>query len=473
MKISSITQYKYMAQPVRLKQKAVNINFTNKQKTPLTEDDYMNAQEYCQKRCEVLKNQSSLNEDTRKYSLTYNFDLEKLNGLQYGIDLFSPHNGYDGMTMEEIAFALGDISILLNRGCNNLCSHCYINALPASRLKGATSFTYEDFEKLLDGISELKSRVEKNGINLKFPIIASLFDDSDCIDIEIKDKNGRKYDVIDCFELISRYPNLESKGLFDTSGWNPDSKIRQQRADKLVNYIQSIYKNKNIKNKPVKNLMISINPFHSLYQKSIDLSEKNPKEAKNCRDLYVKRMANTLFKFAPLLDIKGFALNLNITALNSDSRYNCGVVDKLIDEIMSELDKLCDERQIPSKLKEHILDKYNAKIIKILTRTNFGYRPIQPYGRAKNIMPKDLPSMSSSKQRQIGALIMSEKLNSLEKAINPNGEVRAVIKGLSFSTDIHLNLSQSDKQCSALGEESEVKFSPKYPSKNVSDVSYL
>ena len=121
-----------------------NISFTNLQKTQLTQQDYDKAEEYLKQRIKELK---VVNEKRGgKYILAENFDLDKLNGLQYGIELFGPHGNYDGMTMREIAYAINNLSIMLNRGCRNQCSHCYINAQIPSKLKNqgfTTSFTWE------------------------------------------------------------------------------------------------------------------------------------------------------------------------------------------------------------------------------------------------------------------------------------------------------------------------------------------
>ena len=473
MIINAGTQFINAVSLIKLPQKANNISFKNMQKSPLTKEDYKRAQEYCEKRCAELKNMDIWSHK-HKLSLVNNFDLEKLNGLQYGIELFESNGRYDGMTMKEIAYTLGDLSVLLNRGCKNNCSHCYINALPKSKLSGTTSFTYEDFKKLLAGISELKSRVEKNGVELVLPEIRTLFNDSDCIDIEISDKKGKKYDIVDCFDLIRQYPNLKTTGLFDTSGWNTCSEVHQKRGKKLVKYILDTYNDKSIKNKPVQTVLVSINPFHSLYQKYINLKDKRPGEASVYKDLYINRIANTLYTFSPLLDVKDFKLTTNITVLNSNPNYDDKVMNGLIDEILSKLGKLYDTKGVSKELKEHYLEEYNNNMRKPLRISNALFRPIEPYGRAKNIIPANELIDTKEYGQQIKSLLLKPPyLNGAEKTVNPNGQIVILEKGLSFPTDIHLNLSQSNKSCPPLGEEIKGAIHPQDAEFKMSDTMYF
>ena len=454
MNINPITQYKNtFKSPTILKQKS-NISFKNMQKTPLTQEDYQKAQEYCKQRCKELNLlKTEMPDDFDTISIT-DFNLDKLNGIQYGIELFAPHGKYDGMTAKEIVFAIRELSILLNRGCYNQCSHCYMNAIPPAKLTGATSFTYEDFKKILDGVSELISRIEACGVDLSFTSIDALFSDSDCIDIEIKDENGKKYDIVDCFSLLQKYPNIKTSGLIDTSGWTPSSTVHQKRAEKLVEFIQDMYGDENFKNKSVRTIIVSVNPFHCLYQKYIDLKDKDPQKAQKYRDLYIKRMANVLYTFSPLLIHEDLLLYLNVTTLNHNPNYDYKAVDKLIDEILSELDKMYDKKGTPSYFKEYCLNKYN-NIIRGDNRVNeYTYRQIAIEGRAKNLAGK---YKDTKKYMQERSEVLTAKgiFAYTEKALEANGQVKVTENSISYPTDIYFNLSQSNKICPPLGEEYE------------------
>lgn len=443
MNVTPINTYKHTALPLKQnrKQPQKNINFTNAQTTPLTKDDFKRADEYCKIRCNELK-ECALGYSGAKFSLTNNFDLEKLNGIQYGIDLFA------GMTMKEVAFVLQKPAVLLNRGCPNLCSHCFLNALPPQQLEGAKSFTYEDFEKLYQGISEIKKRIEKYGINLIPHDFSYLFQDSDCINVDIKDKNNNLYDMVDCFEIL-RKNGFTTSGQYDTSGWTPTSTRHQKRAEKFVKYVQDTYKDKNIKSKPVKEVMVSINPFHSIYQKYIDLRDSDFEKANKYRDLYINRMANTLYTFSPLLDVEGLIYFPNITALNSNPKYSCNVMNSLINRILSRLDEMYDEKGTSSELKRHYMFKYIGLISLILINTSFRFRQLDIAGRAKSIAP------DSYDEHKIflfeNSLLRRMTMDTLIPCIEPNGRVDIDYKDRQFGTDIQLNLSQKDKLCHPLG----------------------
>lgn len=459
MNINAITGYKNQASILKQNNKPKNISFTNAQTTPLTEDDYNRAQKYLEDTCKKLTKFHKIF-SPRKFSLMHNFDLDKLNGIQYGINLF------DGMTMKEVAFVLQEPNILLNRGCNNLCSHCYINALPSQRLEGATSVTYEDFEKLIKGISELRKRISQcypkimpRTFNIEY-----LFRDSDCINIEIKDKNNKSYDIVDCFDFI-RKNGIMTSGNIDTSGWTPSFEKHQKRAEKLVEYIKDTYSDNDVFLKPIRHLMVSINPFHSLYQQYINLKDSNPEKAQKYRDLYVNRMANTLYTFSPLFDVDRFAYNLNILSLNSNPNYNYEAVDKLVEDILNRLKEIYDEKNVPPRLKEHYMNMYTSYIdlAKLEFRMSFSspYRQIIPTGRASVIMKESNPDIISLQKLQ-QLISVRDKRNGINRCIQPNGKVDVFYNdNYVFPTDIQFNFAQKNKTCPPLADKvSEDKLCP-------------
>lgn len=451
MRITALTGYNNFSS-LKPKQNLTNITFTNAQTTPLTEDDFNNAKKYCRTRCQEL----GLNFHIRNISnyLTANFNFHRLNGMQYGIKVF------DGMTMKEIALSLNKLSILINRNCSNLCSHCFVNALPRQRLQGVTSFTYEDFEEILKGISQLNQVFQECGFEGTPFEIYTLYLDSDCMEIEMPDKNGKTYDIIDCFKLLDKY-SIDSNGLFGTHGWTPSFKKHQGRAEKLVRYLKEIYKDNNIQNKPIKKVIVSINPCHALLEKYNELKSSNKNKAEKFRNLYINRMANTLYTFSPLLDIKGLDYILNILSANSNSTYDDKVVKQLVDDILKRLTEIYKEKNVAPDLQKNYIDKYNQTIKDFtddsLFRSGTAYRPIGAGGRANSLLPdnevEEYKSMLGRYCSSLSNMFPSARdISDQSKVVEPNGEVQLVAGGSTIRTDVQFNLGQKGLPCPLLGE---------------------
>ena len=105
--------------------------------------------------------QSYLNVAKQKYNKVknldlYMFNLNKLDGIQEGINVFN------GLNMKEIAFVADTIAeIPVNRGCRNICAHCYANAKAPVKETANTinKMSWNDFTSLTDGFEELNKRV--------------------------------------------------------------------------------------------------------------------------------------------------------------------------------------------------------------------------------------------------------------------------------------------------------------------------
>ena len=86
----------------------------------------------------------------------YNLNLDKLNGIQEGIKVF------DGLNMKEIAFVSQSIlEVAVNRGCNNMCAHCYADAKPHIKEDEThiNKMSWNDFTNLTEGYKELNKRL--------------------------------------------------------------------------------------------------------------------------------------------------------------------------------------------------------------------------------------------------------------------------------------------------------------------------
>lgn len=117
---------------------------------------------------------------------------------------------------------------------------------------------------------------------------------SDGAELYIRDKNGCIHEFPELNEM--QYSITGRKGLFDTAGWNIKDKKTQEKIERLVDYYsdESNYKK-------MHGINISINPFHSLYAKSLENAKKgNAYYTEKLRDIYTERMANALFTFSPL-----------------------------------------------------------------------------------------------------------------------------------------------------------------------------
>ena len=85
-----------------------------------------NYAEYLLQRQKLL---SSKHKPTKYWTLD-NFDMEKLDGIQKDLKVIG------NLSMSQIKnLTIRNLSIMLKRGCNNMCAHCYANARPKSFFK--------------------------------------------------------------------------------------------------------------------------------------------------------------------------------------------------------------------------------------------------------------------------------------------------------------------------------------------------
>lgn len=159
----------------------------------------------------------------------YDFNLNKLDGIQEGIKVFK------GLNMKEIAFIAQTITeVAVIRGCRNICSHCYAGGQPPLREdeNHINKMSWNDFEALTEGFKQLNERLgfsitkNRRGVD---PYMTA-FHDADSIDMLLKDNSGREHDFIDISEALSSAFGL--KLVFDTAGWSPKNKKAQARAEK-------------------------------------------------------------------------------------------------------------------------------------------------------------------------------------------------------------------------------------------------
>lgn len=249
----------------------------------------------------------------------YMFDLNKLDGIQEGINVFK------GLNMKEIAFVADTVAeITVNRGCRNICAHCYASAKAPIKetANQINKMSWNDFTSLTDGFEELNKRVgfpvvvqKKNKHAMAIP-----FHDADCSSIILKDNEGKEHDFIDIAERLDKSFHLPV--LFDTAGWNIQDVKAQKRMEKYVEYYS---KPENFKK--LEGFNLSVNPFHAMYAKSLELKQnRKPELAEKLYDLYTTRMANVLFTLTPLQKNPNFEFIARSAA--NDSKVPKGFKEK-------------------------------------------------------------------------------------------------------------------------------------------------
>lgn len=373
------------------------------------------------------------------------FETEKLEGIQEGIKVF------DGLSMKEIVFfltKLNEVGVL--RGCHNQCVHCYAEAQPPLHLRTEqdkqekiNSMSYEDFSLLTDGIKQLRGRMG-NPIIKSFPNnYSSLFHDADCIDISIKDKNGKEHDFIELTEKM--YEASGNVGLWDTSGWSPKNKKAQQHAEKIAEY----YSKPENMNKLV-DFNISLNPFHAMNARYVEYVNSDPKRAAKFRELYTDRMANVLYTFTPLILNNKF--NFIARSLDEDRQkgYRKSDLIELRDEILIKL-----ENKYKSDLKNG-----NNKCVKnaqhattiietLKAKSSSIHQLALAQGRIVNLLDEDdvmVERQKTALNNYKNVPMASVQKNEFEGFIDANGKFYLTDYLMTFPTELQLNFENKNKK---------------------------
>ena len=418
-------------------------SFKGSQVKPLTDKDYNKAVS----NLESVKKEARARVVHSSLSLR-DLDADKINGLQKGIQVF------DGLTMREIAFIMRNPSLLLNRGCANNCVHCFAMATPFSK-QTYDKMSFEDFKSYVDGISELQKRL---GDDVKLCSPPELFLDSDCIDIEIQDKDGNIYDYVDCRDYMKKQGFAYC--LFDTSGWKPTSEKLQKRAEKLVEYVID-EKKKNNKFFDDENLHVnlSVNPYHILYAKAVEEKlNNNPEKAEKLENLYVDRIANAMLTFSPLIREKCTFHILVRAAIDShlkDKNFGRLACKDLSEKILKRLEDLYNDDL--QNEKKYVKDERESKIFLSFYENALLYtQMVSPYGRAANLF-KDISS-EIPKSAFLREITDSKIYTTFNYSINPNGSVVMSRKDISAKTNLSLNFENKNKPVKPLANEVENVF---------------
>lgn len=422
----------------------------------LREYKYQKAKKYLNEQKNILK------ETTANESINIdNFDLKKLEGIQKGIKVF------DGLTMKEIAFIASTTQeFALTRGCSNQCAHCYVDAKPHLHLKKdekkyINAMSWEDFESLTKGIATLNNRL---GVHITKPksdktnYIAP-FHDADCMEIVLKDKYGEEHDLTEIIPML--YYSTGKQVLFDTSGWNPKDKRIQQRAQKYVKFFS---KPENMQY--IHFFNVSLNPFHALNAKSVELKNTDENRAKKFKELYTERMANVFYTFTPLIDKKKF--DIIARCATKSAATNNEFKEKnfriLIAEIENKLKQKYEQDlehkpsfiqtllQTPKSQNPRMIKTKSQmqKIIKEIERkTNYLDSGILALGRMQKLLDKEDNSLKIVKFRQehsLAARKLNLKNNIYTATIDANGKVYLTDEYTILPTALQLNFENKNKK---------------------------
>ena len=376
-----------------------------------------------------------------------NLSMEKLEGLQYGIDVFKD------LSMKDIQYLSENLHVIVvKRGCNNMCGYCYADAKPQNR-----EMSWEDFTKITRGFKELKKRLhnldifgENNPISQSDPIYKTteLFYDADCMDLAIKDKNGVVYDFTKLATEI--YESLGRRTVFDTSGWYRKNPIKQARAEKYAEYFS---KSENMDKLNAFN--VSFNVFNSSYIASVKALKKGDKQkAKILRARFTDNMANTLFTFSPI--IKNPKFGIMIRAFNPKAQnanyFDSNAMISLMQEVLKKLENLYKQDlngpQRYVKTQADCLEKLNcieSKMSCIDTGLNSSGR-MQHFMEEFNIKDNKMLYYDDSIQLvkdDIGKLGRYHKFIA-HRLIDTDGKVYHMNYARFFPTEIQLNIEEKN-----------------------------
>lgn len=410
-------------------------------KAGITEADFQKALNY-------LKVQKNLLQKKPEELSLNDFDLDKLNGIQRGIKVF------EGWSMKQVAFLADNLhQVLSYRGCGGGCGHCAQNAVPQQylnlkknlNLNTINQMSGEDREATMNGFKQINEAVGFNIFkNSKKKYIAP-FVDSNGVELLIESKNGQKMEFP---EIADELYNATGKPIiFDDSGWDPNNKQLQERAERIVEYLKE---EKNM-DKMVQ-VNISINPFHSVYNNDLAklASITNFEDYSQYKDRYVKRMANAIFTFTPIINHpkmdfiirairNGHAKRIEHEDKNMES-LSYSIVDAVMDLYKKDLAG-------PKKVIKNEADirKAENRLYDAIEERQY----ITPIGRAKDKFKPESKRIQKAEKKKIkhrNKLLVSLKdSKTFNAGIDANGKIFLNNEYETIPTELQLNFENKHK----------------------------
>lgn len=374
-------------------------------------------------------------------------DIKHIEGIQKGIKVF------ENLSMQQINFLAKNLSeIALQRGCNNMCSHCYAEAMPPSYQKAENKINkidFEDFENLCNGFKELNQRLGFNILQTNHDDYLTLFHDSDSSIIFLQDKQGKTHDYLDLAKMINDVVNRIV--LFDTAGWNIQDKRTQKRMEELVEKATSTDKYDFVE------FNISANPFHSLYSRSVQHNIDNNKEKEQkFREIYTNRMANVIFTLSPLIEKDN--LHFISRALPNDLEKVNGYKEDDLKKLYSEILKKVE------LLYEQDIESGNKKVIKTKKQINEYLQKIKSEFDNINTEPGingRLSQIVTDPKAEVCKKTRSNQFNNPQIAaknfeygiLDINGKFYVTNFYETYKTDIQLNYNNQNKKTAGISPE--------------------
>ncbi len=372
-------------------------------------------------------------------------DMDKLEGLQNGIKVF------EGMTMKEIQYTSEFLHVIaVKRGCTHMCGHCYASAKPSNR-----QMSFEDFTDITDGFKTIRERLhglDIYGSNIKVTgedrgLYASteLFYDADCMDIVLKDKNGKEHDFTELASIL--YDSLNRKTVFDTAGWNKNNEKLQKRAEKYAEYFA------NPENMDMlKQFNVSFNVFNASYIASRKaLKNGDYDKAKRLKEKFLDNSANALFTFTPVAHNDNFNVLVRAfhPSVKNSNDYNAKNMTLLLKNLMEKLQQLYindlkGEQKFVKTMNDckKYINIYAVKLGKIDTRLNNSGR-MREFVKEHNLQNTGLQNLDEHIPQIIENLYPSDRLSKIihHRLIDADGRVYYMDYARVIPTEIQLNIS--------------------------------
>lgn len=383
-----------------------------------------------------------------KNFLLRNFCMEPLEGLQYGIKVFK------GLTMKEIQYLSENLHVIaVKRGCKNMCTYCYADAKPQK-----SEMSWEDFTSITKGFKQLRKRfhnLDIFGENIplsKEELIyrtTEFFYDSDCMDLAIKDRKGVVYDFTQLATEL--FESLGRRTAFDTSGWNKNNALLQQRAEK---YAQYFAKEENMEKLNAFN--VSFNVFNASYAASVKaLKNGDIEKAKRLKNRYTDNMANTLFTFTPVINNPKF--HMLVRCFDSQAKNARGFDKKamasLAEDVIKKLEKLYEQDLNGEKKYIKTPEQLEEKLAYAILKINNLDTALNSSGRMKKFMDEfgikaPLKEYSEMKDLAIEDIKQFGRYHRyvMQKLIDTDGKVYHMNYAAFIPTEIQLNIAQKDKK---------------------------
>lgn len=356
------------------------------------------------------------------------FDIKKLEGIQKGIPLF------EGVSMKNIKLIAENLqNFALTRGCHNKCTHCYVGAKPPIKETADTinTISFEDFNQFVDGFKKLNKRLKFNVFNGNKENLY-FFYDSDPVKTKMMDKSGKAHNVAEAMNIF--FEAFKKPFIFDTAGWAKGDNWSKKTAQDVVKFFQKTPEAQEQCN-------ISINPFHSIMEKSYELKAKgNHQKAQKIKNLYIERMTDALKTlFVPLYNKDSNIINRYAHEMPVNTPYSKEGLDDLCLAVGNELYFHVEGHPL-TMAKGHLSNKgiFKEAGEPIINISKTSKRFFSPASQAK--YESDIKKAKSNIKKQtvpIGSNVI----------INPNGKVYLETdKNIIIPTDIQLNFENKNKK---------------------------